>query len=80
MSITGRVYIKETPYFDSVPETAWNFYIGGNQPAQKWLKDRKDSKLELEDIARYQKIIVAFAETDQLMKEIKMIEIETERI
>ncbi|MFZ4726158.1 MAG: type ISP restriction/modification enzyme, partial [Paludibacter sp.] len=34
----GRVYINETQYFDNVPELAWNFYIGGYQPAQKWLK------------------------------------------
>src|SRR5690606_21360275 len=33
---TGRVYINESQYFDQVPELAWNFYIGGYQPAQKW--------------------------------------------
>ena len=37
----GRVYINATQYFENVPETAWYFYIGGYQPAQKWLKDRK---------------------------------------
>jgi hypothetical protein len=31
----GRVYINDTQYFDNVPEVAWNFYIGGYQPAQK---------------------------------------------
>ena len=74
--MTGRVFINETQYFDHVPEIAWNFYIGGYQPAQKWLKDRKDRKLEFEDIAHYQKIIVALAETDRLMKKIDGIEIE----
>lgn len=72
----GKVYINETQYFDNVPEIAWNFYIGGYQPAQKWLKDRKDRKLEFEDISHYQKIIVALSETDRLMKEIDKIEIE----
>jgi predicted helicase len=76
LAMTGRVYINETQYFDHVPEIAWNFYIGGYQPAQKWLKDRKDRKLEFEDIAHYQKIIVALAETDRLMKKIDGIEIE----
>jgi len=66
----GKVYINETQYFDQVPELAWNFYIGGYQPAQKWLKDRKGRKLDFEDILHYQKIIVALAETDRLMKEI----------
>jgi len=72
----GSVYINETQYFDNVPEVAWNFYIGGYQPAQKWLKDRKERKLEFDDILHYQKIIVALSETDRLMKEIDGIEFE----
>lgn len=71
----GNVYINETQYFANVPEAAWNFYIGGYQPAQKWLKDRKDRELSFEDIFHYQKIIVALSETDRIMKEIDKIEI-----
>lgn len=69
----GRVYINDTQYFDSVPAVAWEFYIGGYQPAQKWLKDRKDRKLEFDDILHYQKIILALTETDRLMKEIDTV-------
>jgi predicted helicase len=76
MAGVGSVYINDTQYFDNVPQVAWNFYIGGYQPAQKWLKDRKDRKLEFEDILHYQKIIVALSETDRLMKEIDKIKIE----
>jgi predicted helicase len=72
----GKVYINDTQYFDNVPQIAWNFYIGGYQPAQKWLKDRKERKLDFDDILHYQKIIVALSETDRLMKEIDKIEIE----
>ncbi len=72
----GKVYINDTQYFDNVPQIAWEFYIGGYQPAQKWLKDRKERKLEFDDILHYQKIIVALTETDRLMKEIDNIEIE----
>jgi hypothetical protein len=71
----GKVYINDTQYFDNVPQIAWDFYIGGYQPAQKWLKDRKERKLEFDDILHYQKIIVALSETDRLMKEIDKIEI-----
>ena len=81
----NRVYInydKASPlgieglqYFANVPEVAWNFYIGGYQPAQKWLKDRKDRELSTDDIFHYQKIIVALSETDRIMKEIDKIEI-----
>lgn len=70
----GKVYINDTQYFDNVPLVAWEFYIGGYQPAQKWLKDRRGRTLELDDILHYQKIIVALSETDRLMKEIDAIE------
>jgi len=71
----GHVYINENQYFSNVPEVSWNFFIGGYQPAQKWLKDRKDRELSYEDILHYQKIIVAMFETDRIMKEIDCIEI-----
>ncbi len=72
----GRIWINESKYFDNVPVTAWEFYIGGYQPAQKWLKDRKERELKFEDILHYQKIIVALTETDRILKEIDKIEIE----
>ena len=72
----GNVYINNTQYFANVPLVAWEFYIGGYQPAQKWLKDRKGRTLTFEDILHYQKIIVALTETDRLMKEIDKINIE----
>lgn len=69
----GNVYINKDQYFGNVPESAWNFYIGGYQPAQKWMKDRKDRTLSNADIEHYQKMIVALAETDRIMKEIDKI-------
>lgn len=72
---TGNVFINETQYFANVPLVAWNFYIGGYQPAQKWLNDRKDRELSYEEIRHYQKIIVALTETDRLMKQIDKIEL-----
>jgi len=72
----GKVYINDTQYFGNVPQVAWEFYIGGYQPAQKWLKDRKERTLEFDDILHYQKIIVALTETDRLMNEINKIDIE----
>ena len=72
----GRIWINEKQYFDNIPLVAWGFYIGGYQPAQKWLKDRRGRTLGFDDILHYQKIIVALAETDRLMNEIDKIEIE----
>lgn len=64
----GSVWINKEQCFEDVPETAWNFYIGGYQPAQKWLKDRKGRTLTFDDIAHYRKIITVLLETDKLMK------------
>ncbi len=72
----GRIWINEEQYFDNIPLIAWEFYIGGYQPAQKWLKDRKERTLEFDDILHYQKIIVALPETDRLMKVIDKIKFE----
>ncbi|MBL7787642.1 MAG: N-6 DNA methylase [Chitinophagales bacterium] len=71
----GKVYINDTQYFGNVPQVAWEFYIGGYQPAQKWLKDRKERSLAFDDILHYQKIIVALTETARLMQEIDQIEL-----
>lgn len=71
--LQGNVFINDSQYFANVPLTAWKFYIGGYQPAQKWLKDRKGRTLSYEDILHYQKIIVALSETDRLMKEVDKV-------
>ena len=76
----GKVWINEQQYFDNVPLVAWEFYIGGYQPAQKWLKDRKGRELSYEDISHYQKMIVALTETDRLMKEIGKVGVLNEEI
>jgi predicted helicase len=72
----GKVWVNDTQYFNNVPLIAWEFFIGGYQPAQKWLKDRKGRTLNFEDVFHYQKIIVALSETHRIMQEINNIEIE----
>ena len=69
----GNAYINETQYFANVPPLAWEFYIGGYQPAQKWLKDRKGRELSFEDVGHYRRIIAALVETDRLMKEVDLV-------
>jgi len=70
---SGRVWINESQFFEGVPKIAWEMYLGGYQPAQKWLKDRFNCLLSYDDILHYQKIIVALSETDRLMKAIDKI-------
>lgn len=70
----NQIWINQTQYFDNIPETAWSFYIGGYQPAQKWLKDRKDKQLSYDDIVHYMKIITALSLTATIMAQINTVE------
>lgn len=75
----NKIFINDTQYFSNVPDIAWSFYIGGYQPAQKWLKDRKGCILSYDDLMHYRQIIHALCETDKIMKNIdkKMAELLT---
>lgn len=61
-SILGRVVSRDN----------FTFYIGGYQPAQKWLKDRKGRALSFDDVKHYQRILKILAETDRIMGTIEM--------
>lgn len=65
-----RVFINKDQYFEGIELDVWAFYIGGYQPLQKWLKDRKGRTLTSDDILHYQRIVIALKETERLMKEI----------
>lgn len=67
------IYINETQYIHPVDQPTWDLYIGGYQPAQKWLKDRKGRQLSFDEIARYQMILAALSKTISLMDEIEKI-------
>jgi Type ISP C-terminal specificity domain/N-6 DNA Methylase len=68
----GKVWINATQYFDATPAVSWTFYIGGYQPAQKWLKDRKGRALNLDDVKHYRNILKILSETDRIMQTITM--------
>ncbi len=65
-----RATKRGTIGFQGIPEEVWDFQIGGYQVCHKWLKDRKGRTLSDEDIAHYQKIVVALNETIRVMAEI----------
>lgn len=71
--VDGKVFINTEQYFEPVPPEIWAFSVGGYEPAQKWLKDRKGRTLEVDDIFHYQKIIVALSETQRIMQEIDQV-------
>lgn len=45
-------------------------YIGGYQPLQKWLKDRKGRELSAEDVSHYKRMVRAIARTRDIMAKI----------
>jgi predicted helicase len=65
-----RVWINKTQYFDHVPAVAWRHVVGGTQPAEKWLKDRKGRILSGPEIDHYQAIITALSLTVDVMAQI----------
>ena len=74
----GRVYIsksnrktgKQGQYFDSIPPDTWASRIGGYQPLDKWLKDRKGRTLTFNDINHYKQIAAALQQTTRLTAQI----------
>lgn len=87
LKITNKLAKKDTVISDNlvtlnlnsevsiinIPLVAWEFYIGGYQPAQKWLKDRVDRTLSRADLKHYNRIINALCKTDEIMKEIDKV-------
>lgn len=69
----GRAYVNDTQYVGGVAEAVWNAAIGGYQPAQKWLKDRRGRRLTHDDIAHYARTLRALSETLRLMREVNTI-------
>ncbi len=65
-----RVYINQDQYFAPVPQEVWDYQIGGYQVLQKWLKDRKERRLGLEDIRAYCRIVTALQRTIEIKEEI----------
>jgi len=69
-----QININETSSI-IIPKVAFEFYIGGYQPAQKYLKDRVGQKLDLDIIKHYNKIINALLQTNDIMLQIKEIKL-----
>ena len=66
----GAVYINKSSRFTNVERETFDQYIGGYQPLQKWLKDRKGRTLSADDISHYKRIVRALRRTAALMSEI----------
>ncbi len=66
----GIVYINKEQYFEGISQEAWSYQIGGYQVCDKWLKDRKERILSLEEIQTYCRIVTAIQKTIEIRKDI----------
>ena len=59
----GSAFINKSSHFVGVDERMWKYTIGGYQPCQRWLKDRKGRVLDEADILAYRKLLHSVAVT-----------------
>ena len=74
-----RIYINGKQYFEEIEPEIWNYYIGGYQVLDKWLKDRTGKVLSSEDVDHFLRVISALNHTIDLQKEIDKIYSEVEK-
>ncbi|MCK5459488.1 hypothetical protein KAI52_00030 [Candidatus Parcubacteria bacterium] len=65
-----RLYISENQYFENVGLEVWEYYIGGYQVLDKWIKDRIGKNLSAEEAGHYLKIIESLQQTIEAQKKI----------
>jgi len=75
----NRVYFNNLQYFEGVKKEIWEYQIGGYQVCDKWLKDRKEKSLSLEEIKYYCKIVTSLEKTIKIQEDIDEIYPEIEK-
>lgn len=66
----NKVHINDKQFFDNIPNIAWETKIGGYQPAEKWLKDRKGKQLTFNELEHYEQIITTLIAEKSIIDEI----------
>ena len=64
------IHFNKTQHFAPVTEDVWNFYIGGYQVMDKYLKSRKGRKLSLDEITHISAVANSLAFTIAQMAKI----------
>lgn len=68
-----RMYINKTQYFGSISPEVYEYRIGGYQVCDKWLKDRKKRRLDLDDIRTYCRMVTAIGITIGIQQELATV-------
>jgi predicted helicase len=69
----GVLYINKEQYFEGISQDVWNYQIGGYRVCDKWLKDRKERILSLDEIQTYCRIVTSIQKTIEIQKAIDLI-------
>ncbi len=67
------MYINQTQYFGPVAPEVYKYQIGGYQVCDKWLKDRKERHLALDDIRTYCRMVTALGLTLALQQKLDVV-------
>ena len=65
-----RMYVNKTQHFGPVALEVHEYQIGGYQVCDKWLKDRRDRRLDLDDIRTYCRMVTAIGITLAIQQEL----------
>jgi predicted helicase len=68
-----RIYINLDQYFDSISPDIWDFYTGGYQICDTWLRERIGQKLTYQDVEDYRRMAWIIHNTLQIMAEIDAV-------
>lgn len=63
-----RLYFNKNQFFNNVPEKTYDFYIGGYQVLNKYLKDRKGKELNMNEVLTVGKIVKVLTFTIKQME------------
>ena len=74
-----RMYINKAQYFSPIPPEIHAYRIGGYQVCNKWLKDRKERRLDLHDIRTYCQMVTAIGITLEIQQELDILYNDTEK-
>ncbi len=66
--VNNKLYINKTQYIDPVPAEVYHFQIGGYQVLDKYIKDRKDRTLTLDEVESIENIIKSLTFTIKQME------------
>ncbi len=58
----GKVWINDTQYFNNVPPSVWDHYVGAYQPARLWLQKRIGRRLDFDDVNWYLRVCATIYE------------------